>query len=331
LHKIYLMAKILGMGNALVDIMTKIPNDAILEELKLPKGSMQLVDLETSGQVLKATEHFEKELTSGGSAANTIHGLAMLGVETSFIGKIGRDKYGEAFRADLLQSGIHPQLLLSETHSGRAVALVSLDSERTFATHLGAAVELSAEDLQPSQFQGYDYFHIEGYLVQNHELLKKAVSLAKENDLKVSIDMASYNVVEENKTFLGPIIHDYVDIIFANEEEAKAFTGLEPASALDKLAEICDIAVVKIGEAGSLIKQGENKYEIGIIEARSVDTTGAGDLYAAGFLYGLTEQYPLDKCGMMGTLLAGNIIEVIGAKMDKERWSNIINAINSNN
>jgi len=192
-------------------------------------------------------------------------------------------------------------------------------------------VELSAEDLQPSQFQGYDYFHIEGYLVQNHELLKKAVSLAKENDLKVSIDMASYNVVEENKTFLGPIIHDYVDIIFANEEEAKAFTGLEPASALDKLAEICDIAVVKIGEAGSLIKQGENKYEIGIIEARSVDTTGAGDLYAAGFLYGLTEQYPLDKCGMMGTLLAGNIIEVIGAKMDKERWSNIINAINSNN
>ena len=331
MHKIYLMAKILGMGNALVDIMTKIPDDAILEELKLPKGSMQLVDLETSGHVLEATEHLERELTSGGSAANTIHGLAMLGVETSFVGKIGRDEYGEAFRADLLQSGIHPQLLLSETHSGRAVALVSLDSERTFATHLGAAVELSAEDLQSSQFQVYDYCHIEGYLVQNHELLKKAVSLAKENDVKVSIDMASYNVVEENKTFLGPIIRDYVDIIFANEEEAIAYTGLEPASALDVLAEMCDIAVVKIGEAGSLIKQGENTYEVGVIEAKSVDTTGAGDLYAAGFLYGLTEQYPMDKCGLMGSLLAGNIIEVIGAKMDKERWSNIINAINSNN
>lgn len=317
------MARILGMGNALVDIMTRIPDDAILEELELPKGSMQLVDLETSGRVLRATDHLERQLASGGSAANTIYGLAMLDVETAFIGKIGNDEYGEAFRNGLVKSGIVPQLLYSEIHSGRAVALVSRDSERTFATHLGAAVELNADDLQASQFRNFEYFHIEGYMVQNHELLMKAVILAKENNLKVSIDMASYNVVEENKLFLGPVVRDYVDILFANEEEAKAFTGLEPGPALDKLAALCDIAVVKIGEKGSLVKQGENTYEIGIINAESVDTTGAGDLYAAGFLYGLTENYPLDKCGSLGALLAGNIIEVIGAKMDDSKWTHI--------
>jgi len=325
------MAKILGMGNALVDIMTQIPDDAILEELELPKGSMQLVDLETSGRVLQATDHLERQLTSGGSAANTIYGLAMLGVETAFIGKIGRDEYGEAFRNGLVQSGITPQLLISTIHSGRAVALVSKDSERTFATHLGAAVELNANDLQSSQFQGYDYFHIEGYMVQNHDLLMRAVTLARENGLKISIDMASYNVVEENLEFLGPVVRDYVDILFANEEEAKAFTGLEPRAALDKLAAQCDIAVVKIGEAGSLVRRGDSIHKIDALQVNSIDTTGAGDLFAAGFLYGLTENYSLDKCGSLGSLLAGNIIEVIGAKMDKERWKNIISTIISNN
>ncbi len=317
------MSKILGIGNALVDIMTRLDDDRILAELNLPKGSMQLVDLQVSGRVLEASKHLEKQLTSGGSAANTIYGLSMLGMETAFIGKIGKDEYGDVFRKDLESCGIIPRLLTSETHSGRAIALVSSDTERTFATHLGAAVELGDEDLDPSQFDGYDFFHIEGYLVQNHSLLKKAVSLAKEKNMKVSLDLASYNIVEENLSFLKPIVDDFVDIIFANEEEAKAFTGKEPRDAVHEMAGMCDIAVVKTGEKGSLIKQKDQLHEIGIIRVISIDTTGAGDLYASGFLFGLVNNYPLEKCGRIGAILAGNIIEVIGARMDIVRWDSI--------
>lgn len=323
------MARILGMGNALVDIMTLIPNDIILEELELPKGSMQLVDLDTSTRILKATEHLERQVTSGGSAANTINGLAMLGVETAFLGKIGMDEFGEAFQNDLLKCGITPRLFFSNTHSGRAVALISKDSERTFATHLGAAVELNADDLEPEQFQGFDYFHIEGYIVQNHDLLRKALVLAKDNNLTISLDMASYNVVEENRNFLKNMVSDYVDVLFANEEEARALTGFEPRKALGELAAICDIAIVKIGKAGSLVRRGSNVFEIAATAVKPLDTTGAGDLYASGFLYGLSKNYPLDQCGQLGSILAGNVIQVIGAKMDKDRWGRVIGAINS--
>ena len=323
------MARILGMGNALVDIMTPIPNDIILEEMGLPKGSMQLVDLETSMRILKATEHLDKQLASGGSAANTINGLARLGLETAFLGKIGMDEYGEAFQDDLLKSGIEPKLLFSNRHSGRAIALVSEDSERTFATHLGAAVELAPGDLQHEQFKSYDYLHIEGYLVQNHELLDKALRLAKDNHLKVSLDMASYNIVEENLDFLRTAVRDYVDILFANEEEARVFTGLEPRAAVDEIAGMCEIAIVKIGKAGSLVRKGKSFHEVKALKANPIDTTGAGDLYASGFLYGLTQDFPLVKCGSLGSLLAGNVIEVIGPKMDKERWEHILEAINA--
>jgi sugar/nucleoside kinase (ribokinase family) len=323
------MARILGMGNALVDIMTPIPNDIILEELELPKGSMQLVDLDTSMRILKATAHLDKQLTSGGSAANTINGLAMLGVEAAFLGKIGMDEYGEAFQNDLLKSGIEPKLMFSNRHSGRAVALISKDSERTFATHLGAAVELGPDDLQPDQFRDYDFLHVEGYLVQNHELLDKALRLAKDNRLKVSLDMASYNIVEENLDFLKAAVKDYVDVLFANEEEAKVFTGLEPRAAVDKIAGMCEIAIVKIGKAGSLVRKGKSFHEVEALKAVPVDTTGAGDLYASGFLYGLTRDCSLDICGRLGSLLAGNIIEVVGAKMDNDRWDRVRDSIKS--
>jgi sugar/nucleoside kinase (ribokinase family) len=223
----------------------------------------------------------------------------------------------------MINAGVDPHMIHSIKPTGCAVALVSPDSERTFATFLGAAIELSAEHLLSNIFSKYDFLHIEGYLVQNHALIETAVKLAKEAGLMVSIDLASYNVVEANKEFLHDIIEKYVDIVFANEEEAKAFTGKDPDEALHEIGGKCKIAVVKTGREGSMVKRGEDLHKIGIIAVTPIDTTGAGDLYAAGFLYGLANDKPLQECGRIGALLAGNVIEFMGSKMPEERWLRI--------
>lgn len=309
--------------------MTKLDTDDVLSTFNLPKGSMQLVDAQKSAIIDNGTNHLEKQVASGGSAANTIHGLAKMGIDTGFIGKVGKDDFGKFFKEDLASSGINPFLLESDTPSGKAIALISPDSERTFATFLGAAVEMGPSDLTNNLYAGYDYFHIEGYLVQNHALIEQAVKLAKNNGLKVCLDMASYNVVEDNLEFLQKIVRDYVDIVFANEEEAKSFTGKDPEEALNDFASMCEIAVVKIGKQGSLIKLGDIKYKVDAIIAHSIDTTGAGDLYAAGFIYGLIKGYPLDKCGTIGSILAGKTIEVIGPKMPVQKWAEIENLVSA--
>lgn len=313
-------AKLLGMGNALVDIMTRLDNDDYLPVFGLPKGSMTLVDAAKSKSVYDSTGHLQRTIRSGGSAANTIHGAARLGVESAFLGKIGRDQLGEVFLNDLVSSNILPHLLYSETESGRAIALVSPDTERTFATYLGAAVEMTDMDMEERLFDGFQYFHIEGYLVQNHNLLRRSLEIAKSKGMKVSIDMASYNVVEANKEFLQHIIKEYVDIVFSNEEEALAFTGREPAEAVEIIGKSCDISVVKVGRNGSLISQQDRTFQVGIIQANSIDTTGAGDLYASGFLYGMIHHLPVEKCGRIGAILAGKVIEVMGPKIADSDW-----------
>ena len=317
------MKKVLGMGNALTDILLQIKNDSILFTLNLPKGSMQLINTERSEEISKAVAQYDKIMATGGSASNTINGITKLGLNAGFVGKIGKDDIGLFFTNDSVNNGVKPHLLLSETPSGRCIVLVSPDSERTLCTYLGAACELVAADLEPEMFEGYDIFHIEGYLVQNHDLIRTAVKLAKEAGLKVSIDLASYNVVEENLDFLHEIVKEYVDIVFANEEEARAFTGKEPKEALIHISDHCDIAVVKVGKEGSFIKSGDEHVQIKPRLANAVDTTGAGDLYAAGFLFGHANNYSLEICGKIGSLVSGNVVEVLGAKMTDEVWSKI--------
>lgn len=323
------MSKVLGMGNALVDILAKMTDDQLLEDLELPKGSMQLVDRASVKKVLDAAAHLNIQQASGGSAANTIHGLSCLGIQTGFLGKVGNDHYGNFFKSDMEKNNIIPHLLESNNESGRAIALISPDSERTFATFLGAAVELSAQDLIEELFEGFAYFHIEGYLVQNHDLIETAMQLAKSKGLKVSLDLASFNVVEDNHQFLTDMTEKYVDILFANEEEGKAFTGKEGEAALHHMAEMCEIAILKQGAEGAWIKRIDEVVKVGVIPADSIDTTGAGDLYAAGFLYGLINALPLDKCGEAGSILAGHVIEVIGPKMNEQRWDRIKSMLSS--
>lgn len=323
------MKKVLGMGNALVDILIKLENDNVLATYDLPKGSMQLVDRLKAERILAGTEDLDKTIASGGSAANTIHGLAALGVGTGFLGTIGKDHWGELFEQDIKSNNIEPKLIYSNTESGRAIALVSKDSERTFATFLGAAVELSADNIDKEIFGGYNYLHIEGYLVQNKDLIRKAVILAKQLGLIVSLDLASYNVVEDNLDMLRELVKNNVDILFANEEEAKVFTGKEPGAAIFDIAKDVEIAVVKLGKNGSIIKRGNEFTEVGVIKADSIDTTGAGDLYASGFLYGLINGMTLKRSGEIGALLSGRVIEIIGPKPDKSMWDEIRKLIKS--
>ncbi len=317
------MAKILGIGNALVDLLIRIDDDKLLNDLELPKGSMILVDEKKKTLIAERSIHLPREMASGGSAANTIHGLAKLGVETAYIGTIGKDETGEFFREDLVRNHIHPILNLSDTPTGIASTLISRDSERTFGTYLGAAIELSGGSLKPENFEGFDMMHVEGYLVQNHELLETALRLAKKAGLKVSLDLASYNVVEANLEFLHEMVEKYVDIIFANEEEARAFTGQEPETALHTIAGKTGISVVKVGSKGSFVKSGDKLFVVEPIPAKVQDTTGAGDAYAAGFLYGLTGGYSYQDSGVIGSMLASNTIETIGARIKDDQWEEI--------
>jgi sugar/nucleoside kinase (ribokinase family) len=317
------MKKILGIGNALVDVMTQIDNDNVLKEFSLPKGSMQLVDDVKSAEVKAGTEKFKRSLASGGSAANTIHGLGMLGLKTGFIGSVGKDETGDFFEKDMKSAGVDTLLFRRESVTGTAVALISNDSERTFATHLGAATELHDAELKAKYFKGYNILYLEGYLIFNKPLVETACKIAKSLRMKVALDLASYNVVEMMHKDFKEIIENYVDIIFANEMEAKAYTGKDPDEALKILSEFCEIAVVKTGSEGSLIKRGEEILKVGTIKVKLKDTTGAGDLYASGFLYGYANGYSLEKCGLFGSILAGNVIELIGAKMNGRRWTRI--------
>lgn len=317
------MKKILGMGNALTDILLQIGSDDILSSLNLLKGGMMLVDTERSLEISAAVRQYPSKMATGGSASNTINGVTRLGLNAGFVGKVGNDDVGEFFTNDSINNGVQPHLLVSGTPSGRCIVLVSPDSERTLCTYLGAACELEATDLKPEIFSGYDIFHIEGYLVQNHDLIRTAVMMAKNAGMQVSIDLASYNVVEANIDFLKEIVREYVDIVFANEDEARAFTGKEPEEALIHISDHCDIAVVKIGKEGSFIKSGEGHVHIRPRLATAIDTTGAGDLYAAGFLFGLANDYSLEICGKIGSLVSGNVVEVLGAKMTDEVWADI--------
>lgn len=315
------MKSILGMGNALTDILAVLPDDTLLKEFHLPRGSMQHVDMETGDKIWQTLKPMGVQYVAGGSAANTITGTAIFGMRSGFIGKVGDDELGHLFKSDQEQYGIKSTLFKGVNSSGRAMVFITApNAERTFAVYLGAALELVPEDLKPEFFEGYDYFHIEGYLVQNQQLIRRAVEMAKAAGCIISIDMASYNVVESNYAFLHDIVDEYVDIVFANETEAKAFTGLEPREALDELASHCDIAIVKIGKDGSMVKSGDEYHFIEAWPASPIDATGAGDTYAAGFLYAHSLGMPLRVCGEIGSVIAARVVEVIGTKIDIPRW-----------
>ena len=323
------MKKVIGIGNALTDMLVNLQSDAVLSAYGIAKGSMSLVNSALQSEISKSVAGFPYSLSLGGSADNTIRAMARLGTPVGFIGKVGCDTTGAFFEQALENLKIKPVIFRGRNRSGKCVSLISPDGERTMLTHLGAAEELSSDEIRPEIFYDYDCLYVEGYLVQDHTLIETAMCVAQQRGLKIAIDLARFHVGEENREFLYRLTKEYVDILFANEDEAKMFTGeSEPINALQAISEICELTIVKIGMKGALIKRGSEVIHVGIMAAaKRVDTTGAGDFYAAGFLYALCEGLSLRQCGTIGAITAGKVIEVVGTTLGEEAWRHIFSLI----
>ena len=315
------MKKIIGIGNALVDALVTLPNDDLLHTFGLPKGSMTLIGDEEQQRIQECFASLDVQRATGGSAGNAMLALANLGAKPGFIGAVGDDATGNFFADNCARCGITPYLTKLPVQSGIAYTFISPGGERTFATYLGAAAMVGPESLEPAIFAGYDYLYIEGYLVQNHALILRAVEIAREMGLKVCLDLASYNIVASDHEFFTRLVTEYVDVVFANEEEARAFAMADPDEALERLHSLCEVAVVKLGPAGSTIMRGGEKV---FAEAWPVDkvtdTTAAGDFYAAGVMYGLMNDCSLAQCARMGTILSGHVIQIVGTQLSEDTW-----------
>ena len=318
------MGKIIGIGNALVDALAVLDDEKLLDSFGLPKGSMTLIGDEEQIRIQECFASLSVERATGGSAGNTMLALAHLGMRPGFIGAIGDDATGRFFADNCEEHGVVPCLATLPRQSGIAYTFITPGGERTFATYLGAAAVMQPDNLLSAMFEGYDYLYIEGYLVQNHALILRAVEMAKAAGLKVCLDLASYNIVEADREFFIHLVTDYVDIVFANEEEARAFTGMDPAEALEYLHSLCEVAVVKLGGKGSTImRNGECVFAEAMPVDKVVDTTAAGDFYAAGVMYGLMHDCTLLQCAEIGTLLAGHVIQTVGTRLAPATWDEI--------
>lgn len=316
---------LIGVGNALTDILVKIPDDKILDNLGVERGGMYLIDHDQHQKMMEEIESLPLVLAAGGSAANAMAGAAGLGSPAKYIGHIGNDPTGEAFRNNQIHHRVHPLLGISDaTQSGKCISLVLPDGERTMLTYLGAALELTTENLTPDNLSDCSAMFIEGYLLNSPHVIEPAMKSARESGTRVALDAASFTVIEEFSTYAGQLIDEYVDILFANEDEARALTGhSDPGKALETLSSKCETVVVKVGADGSMIGQGDQRHRIGIIDAAPIDKTGAGDLYAAGFLYGWDKGLELKKCGDIGAVISSKSVEHMGAQIPQAIWPEI--------
>lgn len=320
---------VIGLGNALMDIVVHIEDEQIIDRLSLAKAGMTMIDLHTHHQIMKLIENKPYSYVAGGSAANTLNGLVNMGGKGAFIGKVGRDMTGEQFAKDQIYNHIVPYLEISETDpSGKCVSLVHQDGERTMATFLGAAITMTPFSVSEESLVGYKVLYVEGYLVYNRDLVESAMIKAKAQGLMVALDLSSYNVVDDNFEYLNYLVDKYVDIIFANQEEACSFTGCDAEQALELLSARCSVAIVKIGAKGSLIGVGAERFKAGVVDAVALDKTGAGDLYAAGFLWGYCKGLDYLKSAKIGAVLSSKVIEVMGTKMDQATWQQIRTIVN---
>lgn len=314
---------IVGIGSALVDLLAQEHNE-FMEKLGVAKGGMNLVDSHYIGKLISQTSS-PPSLVPGGSACNTAIGVKKLGGSARFVGKLGNDELGEFFVEDLKKHDVESYLFSSELPTGCVLSIVTPDAQRSMFTYLGAAGQMRPEDVTPQCFADAAIVHVEGYLLFNRELMLAALQSAKDAGALISLDLASFNVVEEARDILDDLIADYVDILIANEDEAKAYTGnADEDKALATLSRHVDIAALKLGPRGSRVVHRKQKT---IIEPMgsgdAVDTTGAGDLWASGFLYGLVHGYSIKNSGRLASACGYEVCQVVGASIPEDGWERI--------
>lgn len=317
------MTRITGIGSALVDILINETDD-FLSAMGKEKGGMTLVGPEVHREILSRTRE-TPAIVPGGAACNTIVGVGMLGGKARFIGRRGRDDFGENLESQIRDCGVTPELSLSDTHTGKVVSVVTPDAQRSMFTDLGASTELDPAEVTPAQFADTAIAMVEGYLLFNPDLMGAAVQAAKAAGARIALDLASFEVVEASKAVLPDLVKEYVDILIANEDEAKAYTGhTDEAKALEILARDVTHAVLKVGSRGSFVSfQGDTFRIRPVLGNAPVDTTGAGDLWAAGFLYGLAHGFSIEKSGRLGSACGYEVCQVMGAHISGDGWDRI--------
>lgn len=310
---------VIGLGNALMDFLIEVEDNKLLE-FDLKRGEMHLVEEEKAKEILDKIEKekLQIEFVPGGSAANTLKGVAFLGGRAILCGKVGKDKHGLSYVEQMEEHGVktrinkHPHKL-----TGHAVTFITPDAQRTFSVHLGAALHLEKDEIVDEDIISSKILHLEGYQLEGDtkETVLHAMEIARKHGTLISLDLADPGVIRRNKKLLMRVVQDYVDILFVNEKEAKEFTDKEEEQAALELGNYVKIAIVKIGERGSIVYNEGAMHYIAPFPATVVDTTGAGDTYAAGFLYGYCCGWTLEKCGKLGSLFASKVVEQKGVRI----------------
>jgi sugar/nucleoside kinase (ribokinase family) len=309
---------VVGIGNAIVDIISRC-HDGFLATHDLAKGFMRLIDAEEANRLYAAMGPAVER--SGGSAANTIAGLASFGAKCGFIGRVAADQFGGIFRHDIRSLGVAYDTLPATdgAPTARCLILVTPDGERTMNTFLGASVDFKPEDLDLALISAAKIVYLEGYLFDRDEAkaaFREAARAAKEAGAKVALTLSDAFCVDRHRADFKALVREGADIIFANEREITTLYQVNSfEEAADAALQDCELAVLTRSEEGSVIVAAGETIEIPADKvSQVVDMTGAGDLYSAGFLYGLTHGAPLPVCGRIGSLAAAEVIAHIGAR-----------------
>lgn len=322
---------VVGIGNAIVDVLAHCKEED-LERLKLVKNAMTLIDAETADSLY---EQMGPGLEmSGGSAGNTMAGIAALGGKGAYIGKVRDDQLGQVFRHDIRAIGVEFNTAPATTGAptARCLIFVTPDGHRTMNTFLGACTELGPDDIDAEQIKSAKVTYMEGYLwdrPQAKEAFIKAAGIAHDAGRQVSISLSDSFCVDRHRDSFRDLVHHHIDVLFANEEEIKSLYEVETfEEALAEVRKHCKVAALTRSEKGAVIVSDNELYEISAEPVpRVVDTTGAGDLFASGFLYGYTKGHDLATCGQFGAICAGEIISHMGARPDADLQELIAKAI----
>lgn len=308
-----------------MDLLAQVPEEH-LARVPGEKGGMELVNPEEMAALVAALPSAPAR-AAGGSAGNTTFALAEMGMPCAFLGQLGQDAMGELYQSLFAKLGGDVSRF---KHTGAAptaqcLSLITPDSERTMRTDLGAALLIDPASVGAADFEGYGHAHMEGYLLFNPILTEQMLKCAKAAGCTVSVDLGSFEVVRAAGKNLPGLLDTYVDAVFANEDEAEAFVGnADPEAALEALGKLCGTVAVKLGADGAhLLRDGERCFSEVVPVDRVVDTTGAGDFWAAGFLYGHLTGLPLAACGRLGARLGGEVVQAIGAELDAAAWDRV--------